>query len=213
MKREPAQQVAVDRPRAAKLLAHPATMCQRPTPASHQSPITFGDLRGWIEEYSDYLTCWMRARCGPALRRTLEVEDLVQEVWVRAATVRRGRPVTNPRGWLLAISGFVLLEAVRGLQQRSRVVTVADDDSLFGRADSATSLTRRIVRDEARQRFFAELGSLAEDEWQLLVLHGMEGRPMASVAAHLGIATEAAHKRWQRLRVRLRDMGAPSDLL
>lgn len=170
------------------------------------------DLRQWFSDHGPFLYCWMRARLGPALRRDLDVEDMLQEVWVRASQVQADETVAHPRAWLLKIAGYVFLEAVRSSRQRARLAPVPADTSRQ-LIDEITSLTRRIARDEARQRFFGELDGLPDDERTLLVMHGLEARPIAHAAERLGITVDAAHKRWQRLRERLRVAGAPADLL
>jgi hypothetical protein len=42
---------------------------------------------------------------------------------------------------------------------------------------------------------------------------GLEGATCADAARKLGIGVEAAHKRWQRLRNRLREVGLANDWL
>jgi RNA polymerase sigma factor (sigma-70 family) len=174
-------------------------------------------LGSWFERDSEYLYCWLRARLGPSLRRGFDVEDLLQEVLMRATLVLRkdpARPPTsNSRGWLLGIARNIVFEALRSSFRRSRSLVGGDDGAELEVPDTVTSLTRRIARSEERQRFFAELDGLEEHERQLLVQHGLEGRPLTEVAVRLGISVDAAHKRWQRLRDRLRELGSPADLL
>lgn len=170
-------------------------------------------LREWFAADAMFLYCWFRARLGPALRRDLEVEDLVQEVWVRAMLNERSDDAANPRMWLLAIARNVVLEVLRASGRRPQALAVAADGSPIELADEVTSLTRALARDELRQRFFAELDALDEDSRQLVVQHGLEGRPLAQIAARLGISPGAAHKRWQRLRDHLYTLGSPADLL
>ena len=170
------------------------------------------ELRGWFEAHGSFLYCWLRARLNPRVRRDIDAEDLLQEVWVRASRLERPQPVESPRSWLLAVAGYVFLEAVRGWRRRTSG-TAGDKETALDVPDDVTSFTRRIARAELRQQFFAELDALADEERLLLVQHGLEGRPMAQVAQQLAVTTEAAHKRWQRLRDRLRTMGSPADLM
>lgn len=172
-------------------------------------------LREWFELHGSFLYCWIRARLNPRLRHNLDAEDLLQEVWVRAARQVERQSIEHPRAWLLGIAGNVVLEALRRWQRQplsTADVATADSTHGFDVPDDVTSLTRRIARDELRQRFFASLDELPDDERLLLVQHGLEERPMADVAPQLGIGIEAGHKRWQRLRDRLRGLGAPLDL-
>lgn len=169
------------------------------------------ELHRWFETHAGHVCCFLRARLGPTVRGRLEVEDLLQEVWVRATQVCTDEPVPSPRGWLLSIARFVVMEALRTVRRRP-VGVQAGESSQFELADAITTLTRRVARDELRQRFFAALDGLDEEERQMVVMHGFEERPLSAVAERLGIGVEAAHKRWQRLRDRLREMGSPADL-
>jgi RNA polymerase sigma-70 factor (ECF subfamily) len=177
------------------------------------SDAKIGELRDWFEEHASFLYCWLRTRLNPRVRRELDAEDLLQEVWVRATKLVGAEPIGNTRSWLLRIAGYVMLEAVRGWQRRTRSSSLSAESGQVQLIDEVTSLTRRIARDEARQSFFAALDALDDDERLILVQHGMEGAPIAQVAPRLGIGTEAAGKRWQRLRDRLRALGSPVDLL
>jgi len=168
-------------------------------------------LHDWFEAHACFLYCWLRTRLNPQVRREIDAEDLLQEVWVRATHTEVGTAIANPRAWLLTIARYVFLEAVRGWRRRSRLVAVGAPEAAE-LPDTVTSLTRRVAREELRQQFFAALDALGDDDRHLLVAHGLEGRPMSEVAPGLGIATEAGHKRWQRLRERLRDLGSPADL-
>lgn len=146
------------------------------------------------------------------MRRDFEIEDLMQEVWVRALHNDQTDSANNGRAWLLAIARNVVLEVLRASGRRRRHMALAVEGSGTEFADEVTSVTRRIARDELRQQFFAELDALDDDDRQLVVHHGLEGRPVTQLAPRLGITPDAAHKRWQRLRDRLRAHGSPDDL-
>lgn len=181
--------------------------------AGMPAPSRLDDLRGWFEQHASVLYCWLRARVKPSLRADFDAEDLLQEVWLRAVRVLPDTSVANPRAWLLSIAGYVFLEAMRGWQRRARLLAVSADGSHVDVTDEVTTMTRRVARDELRQRFFASLDHLDDDDRQLLLQHGLEGRSLAQVAERLGISTEAAYKRWQRLRAHLVQLGSPADLL
>ena len=52
------------------------------------------------------------------------------------------------------------------------------------------------------------MADLAMDERNLVLYCGLEGYSCAQAAARLGISPEAATKRWQKLRERMRESGA-----
>ncbi|MFO1029635.1 MAG: RNA polymerase sigma factor [Planctomycetota bacterium] len=170
-------------------------------------------LKTWFASEGPHLYCWLRARLGPSVRRNLDLEDLMQEVWFRAMRNPGSDDVVSPRAWLLSIARNVLMEALRSTMRQPIAALAGAEGTSPELADEVTTLTRRIARDESRQKFFRELDGLEEDERLLLVQHGLEQRPIDHVARLLGISTDAAHKRWQRLRDRLRQLGSPAELL
>ena len=72
----------------------------------------------------------------------------------------------------------------------------------------APSITTRAARDEQLRLFLDRVERLDDDDRELVVLRGLEELPLADVATLMGIGEEAATKRWQRLRARLREEGA-----
>ncbi|MBL8725938.1 MAG: RNA polymerase sigma factor [Planctomycetes bacterium] len=167
----------------------------------------------WFQEHGEFLACWLRARLGPTIRRDFDVADLLQEIWVRALRAERHEQVANPRGWLLGFARNIVYEVLRHSARGIGAKSWSIDGTGLEIPDTVTSFTRRIARAELRQSFFAALDELANDDRQLVLLHGLEGRPMSEIAPRLGLSVDAAHKRWQRLRDRLRSLGSPADLI
>jgi RNA polymerase sigma-70 factor (ECF subfamily) len=139
----------------------------------------------------------------------LDPEDVLQEVWLRA---RRRYASFDPartdfRTWTIGIAKHVLLEDYR---RRARSgVSAAPRPAVEDCPESVTSIGTRLARDEALQRFLARVGELEPEDRMLLLHCGFEGYTTAAAATRLGIAAEAAKKRWQRLRARL---GERSDM-
>lgn len=162
----------------------------------------FGELYARV---APAVFAWSTLRIPDALHGQLDAEDVVQEVWVRAlARFATFDPERGPfRAWLFGIARHVLLHALRTLRERSangdrsRVVGLADVP------DDVTSITRRVTRDEDVRALLAAVELLPDEDRQLVVLHGLEGRSLGAAGAVLGIGREAAKKRWQRLRPRL----------
>lgn len=159
---------------------------------------------------------WAQLRVGRGLRRALEPEDLVHEVWARAlARFEEYDPSRPFRAWLFGIARNVLLETLRSAQKSG---DGGADPSVARRAleqtpDAVTSFTRRLARDEALAHFLARVRELGEDEQTLVRMCGLEGATIKEAALRLGIGEEAAKKRWQRLRAELVQRDLPGELL
>jgi RNA polymerase sigma factor (sigma-70 family) len=162
------------------------------------------------------LTAWASLRMTPPLRKVLDVEDVVQEVWSRAlADVRSYDPTRSSfRTWVFAIANHVILKGYRLL---GRGGTVPGRES--GETDVAqipediTSISQRLVRDETLQRCVDHVARLDEADRELVIHCGLEGLPARQVGQIIGASPEAVVKRWQRLRARLRELTAFKDLL
>lgn len=178
--------------------------------ANNASP---SPIPAWIAAYEHDLYTWVRARIGGDLQRLCDPEDVLQEVWYRAAKLLPAQPIEFPRAWLFGIAGNVLHEELRGTLRDARQVTTPGDTALAIHTSAATSVTRQVRRRERWQAFYAEVDGLDEADRVLLVMHLLEQRPLAEVAVRLQIKVAAASKRVQRLRARLARHGSPVRFL
>lgn len=179
-----------------------------------------GDFAQLYEHIAPAVFTWATLRIRPDQRAILDPGDLVQEVWLRAwRRIDDFDAERVPfRFWIFRIAKNVLLEASRQARRPDRAGGAApagDDgpDPLAAVADSVTSLSRRISRDEELARFRGAVEELPEDERKLVIHCGLEGLPLRDVGERLGISEEACGKRWQRLRARLRETELPRFLL
>ena len=76
-----------------------------------------------------------------------------------------------------------------------------------------TSISHRLARDESVQRFLEYCRRLEAEDRDLIVYCSLEGFTCVEAATRLGISSETATKRWQRLRAQLRESGWVKDLL
>ena len=159
-------------------------------------------------EAAPALFAWAELRIRPPLRARLDPQDLLQEVWLRA---RRGfagfDPQTSFRAWAFRIGKNVLLESLRA-SQRERAADPTPQGPLLaldGIPQSVTSITQRISREDSVRSFLEHARALDEVDRMLLVRCGLEEETCARAAVELGLGEDAAIKRWQRLRARLRE--------
>ena len=171
-------------------------------------------------ELSPALYAWAALRLRATLRGVFTAEDVVQEVWVRAARRLQDldeSTVIDVRGWLFGVARNVLLEIYREQRERRELPAGARTTLCRGIAecpDAVTSVASRLARHEGVTRLL-ELARTAgsEDDERLLVLCGLEGMTCSEAAIRLGLSEDAVTKRWQRLRARLRESEAVRALL
>lgn len=161
-------------------------------------------------EVAPALFAWAELRIRPTLRARLDPADLVQEVWIRGMqgfTRFEARGVSF-RAWAFRIGKNILMESLRA--SRNDIVDTPGGVTsrmlvLDGVPQDVTSFTQRLAREDSVRAFLDDAGKLAEVERMLLVHCGLEGETCAEAALKLGISEDAAIKRWQRLKTRLRE--------
>jgi RNA polymerase sigma-70 factor, ECF subfamily len=159
------------------------------------------------------LSAWAELRIRPAMRSLVDPTDIVQETWVRAWRLwpgfdERERPF---RPWLFAVANRVLFDAFKAVRGRA-AGGGARSPAWSQVPDEATSISRRVARDELLREFLDRLSTLEDDDRRLFVYRGLEGLPHEEVAARLSAAPSAVRKRWERLRARLVLLGLPAAL-
>jgi RNA polymerase sigma-70 factor, ECF subfamily len=166
-----------------------------------------GAFQALFERVNPALQAWIRLRMRG---RETDAQDVLQEVWIRAvrgfASYDEGRSF---RGWLLGIAKNVVLQARDRKLREGTLARFGSTETHGGLAipDSATSVSLRAEENETLQRFLAYLDDLEEEERKLVLYCGLEELSLPEAAARLGIGTEAATKRWQVLRARMRENG------
>lgn len=160
-------------------------------------------------EVAPALYAWAELRIRPTLRARLDPQDLVQEVWIRGMQgfARFDERGVSFRAWAFRIGKNVLMEAIRAT--RNDIVGTPGGVTsrmlaLEGVPQDVTSFTQRVAREESVRAFLDQAGEMAEVERMLLVHCGLEGETCAAASVKLGISEDAAIKRWQRLKARLR---------
>jgi RNA polymerase sigma factor (sigma-70 family) len=178
----------------------------------------FGEL---YERIAPSLYTWAELRIRPELRRWIDPQDVVQEVWCRAWRIFPDfDPVEGTfRYWIFRVAKNVLLEAFRKLDSpgfKSRAGNGASPGNgifeLGDVPDSATAISRRVAREETLQLFSRWVQSLEDEDRMLLIHHGLEGLSQAEVADRLSLNRETVAKRWQRLLARVAEQKLPRDL-
>ena len=175
----------------------------------------FGRL---FEHIAPALYAWADLRVHTNQRAHVDPGDIVQEVWLRAwRGLDTFDPETTPfRPWLFRVAKNVLLEAGRQVQRARQAGGLGPTTRLFALEnlpDTATAVSRRLVRDEGLAAFGDRVRELSDEDRKLVVHCGLEGLPRKEVATRLGLSTEAVTKRWQRLRDRLAEAGLPEHLV
>jgi RNA polymerase sigma-70 factor (ECF subfamily) len=163
-----------------------------------------------LEELRTDVERTLRRSC----RDANELDDLVQETFIRAARFRSGLQSSERlRSWLLRIAWNVLRDHIRR-QRRVRTVDVGEEFllELEGRELPPGELPQPrfsiggglVDRAELAQLLSELMPGLRAEERALLEGYYVEGLGCAGAGAGLGISPEQAKMRLFRLRKRIR---------
>lgn len=174
-----------------------------------------GDYDAFAALFAKYrrrLAVLLRYKAGPELRSMVEIDDLLQETFLRAFRDIQHFTYEAPGSfwnWLSSIAGHVVLDAARfeGRQKRQ-----AADVLRFRSASNpngpdpvdAKTPSLLLSEKEAVGMLFERLDALPEDYRQAILLAKVEGLSTAEIAAKMGKSREGAalllHRALKRLR-------------
>jgi RNA polymerase sigma-70 factor (ECF subfamily) len=139
-------------------------------------------------------------RLGP---RNPEVEDLVQEVFLRLATSREIRPGDALDGYVFRIAVNLLQDHRRRLVRRGTNAHQSFDESVHGGSSEGVTPEREFLGEEAVERLVAALHGLPERTRSVWVLYHFEDLPHVQIARQLGISQSTVEKHMHRANVHL----------
>jgi len=174
-----------------------------------------GDYNAFAALFGKYrrrLAALLRYKAGADLLEAVEIDDLLQETFLRAFRDIEHFSYESPGSfwnWMASIAGHVVLDAARfeGRQKRhaAEVVRFRSPSNPHG-PDLIDSKTPSLLlsEKEAVQLFFKRLEALPEDYRQAILLTKVEGLSTAEIAARLGKSREAValllHRALKRFR-------------
>lgn len=153
-----------------------------------------------IERHLQALRGWLARR----LRNPADVDDAVQDVWLRAHDRLASGDVDNPRAYLMTAASSVVHDRAR----RAKVRHDADHDSLEEFHHPVEWLTpdRVLLGKEAIADVMTRLAQMPERTRDVFVLHRFEGLGYAEIARKMDISVSAVEKHIMKaLRLLLED--------
>lgn len=162
-----------------------------------------GDRRAFdllVEGFRAPLRAAIRSRIGPTLRHEVDVDDLLQETFLRAfQSIGRfeWRDEGSFQRWLEGIAEHLIWNAS---QKRGRGRLRITEDH----PDSDTSPSGHVRRNERFDRLEAALSRLSPDHRTAIQLARIEGLKVKEIAARMDRSPDAVKKLLARALARLR---------
>lgn len=160
---------------------------QKPTPCDFPAgPQTRGaDLDRWFSSEVRPLQGLLRRYLTRRFHLGSEVEDVIQETYLRLCRLRAQREFENVRGLVFTIARHVALDALRR-RQRAPFVEVSREQAcaVAGEHDVAEA----TARGQERQLLAVACASLPPRCREALQMQHLHGLPRREVAARMGIS-------------------------
>jgi RNA polymerase sigma factor (sigma-70 family) len=156
-----------------------------------------------IEKLSQRLRVPLRRFFEKRLGRTAEIEDLVQEVFLRLARNKQLLPGERIDGYVFQIAVNLLRDRHRRLEARDAHAHEPYEEALHGGAAAAVTPEREVLGQEAIERLIAALYGLPERTRSVWVLYHFEDLPHAEIGRCLGMAQSTVEKHISRANAHL----------
>ncbi|MEM7311057.1 MAG: sigma-70 family RNA polymerase sigma factor [Planctomycetota bacterium] len=170
------------------------------------------ESRAWlVARFTPLLLAQAAHRIGPALRRTVDPEDLVQDTWLRVLPRLDGLRARDGRltPVVLRFASTTLLNRLNSLLQtqlrRGALHAAGGDEELDEAAQDQTELVSGVVRRERASAVRAAVEELDDETRAIVVLRGIEQNAVADVALLLGLVPNTVTVKYRRALQKLRD--------
>jgi|UniRef100_UPI0035C9B785 RNA polymerase sigma factor (sigma-70 family) len=157
------------------------------------------DLAGWMRQY------------GPGLRRFLarrvddaDVDDLVQDVFVRMQTAQPSQPIEHADRYLFRVAQNVLISRYRATGGTTRPTLVSLETATEPRDDMSPE--RIAIGREQYARVVQAIAALPPRVRAAFVLHRFENMTYQTIATRMGISKNSVKELIHRGLVRLSDV-------
>ncbi len=148
---------------------------------------------------------WLRGVVYAVTGRLEMIDDILQQVWVRACQQARTlRDASRLRSWLFRIARNAAIDALRSARRR-RYVPIEEVRGSLARSE-AESPQGRLLRDELHAQLLRAVESLPARYREPFVLRHLQDLSYAEIGELLGLPRETVETRLVRARRLLREM-------
>lgn len=163
-----------------------------------------GDLTQLFHDNRTALKAFLYAK----LRNPDDVEEALQDVFLRLHTIAPEAEIAAPRAFLFRIAGNLAIDMLRQqrrLQQRGAGAGAVDiNDYAHALGSNEPSSERSLISREVLRRVLERLEALPEKTRRVFIMHRVEGKSYAAIAAQLGVTQKAIEYHMTRALADLR---------
>lgn len=135
-----------------------------------------------VQPHEAMLRAWLRSR----FESSVELDDIVQEAYVRVLRAREGGPLASPKAFLFATARNLALDRLRR-HEVSRTELLGEIDSLHV-LDEREGIPETLARTQELALLTQAIQSLPTRCRQILTLRKLYGLSHREIAARLGLS-------------------------
>ncbi len=124
--------------------------------------------------------------------REQDVDDIMQESFLRLSQVPNPETILNPRAFLFTTASNMAVDRHR--RQKTRERYMEPDADIENVANDSLSPERHSEAHQALERFSKWLDELPELQRHAFVLYRIEGCPHSEIAVRLGISVSSSER-------------------
>jgi RNA polymerase sigma-70 factor (ECF subfamily) len=161
------------------------------------------DERDWLAQQFEENRGRLRAVAYRMLGTLSDVDDAVQEAWLRLCRSGAG-DIQNLEGWLTTVVARVCLDMLRSRKSR-REMSLGQHlpEPIVSRDDGINPEHQALLADSVGLALLVVMDTLAPDERLAFVLHDMFAVPFDEIASIVGCSSAAARQLASRARRRV----------
>lgn len=170
------------------------------------------DEHEWLAERFEENRGHLRAVAYRMLGSLVEVDDAVQEAWLRLSRSDTSS-IENLGGWLTTVVARVCLDMLRSRKsRREEPLGVHVPEPIVRREDAINPEHEALLADSVGLALLVVMETLAPDERLAFVLHDMFGVPFDEIASIVGRSSAAARQLASRARRRVQGAAPIPDV-
>jgi len=133
------------------------------------------------------LRAWLQSRFGDQV----DVDDVVQEAYLRVLKARESAVFSAPKAYFFAIARNIALQSLRAKSVRGENHLVQFDDCDI--LDDVRDVAESAAQNEELELLTQAIQSLPERCCQIFTLRKVYGMPQREIAAQLGISARTVN--------------------
>lgn len=170
------------------------------SPRSDESSLTALDAPRWFAEQVQPHDAQLRGYLRGSFPSVRDVDDLVQDSYLRLWRVRAAGPIRSARALLFTVARRLAVDATR--RQRASPFTEVDDLERLQVADEVPDVAENVGRQERVRLLGRAIGSLPERCREVFVLHKIHGLSRRETAERLKLAEKTVETQTARAMLR-----------